>query len=447
VRAYVRGTFQSLHVRNYRLFATGQLISLIFGWVQITAQDWLVLQVSHNSPSALGVVTALQFTPMLLFTLYAGTLADRFDKRVLLMIVNSAWLVLATLMGLLVLSGSVRLWQVDVFAAAWGAVSAVESPVRQAFVSELVDRTLLPNALSLSAAAFNTARIVGPALAGGAIAVLGTGSAFVVNAVSYVFPLLAIMRMRPAELYRDPAAARPSPGDAGLLDGLRYVRGRPDLVLPLLLMLVISLAGFNYQLTLAVLAKNVFHAGAATFGLLVTALAVGALSGALAGTRRRVRPSVRLVLGAAAAFGVLGTLSGLMPTYLLTALILVPTGFSQIFLAQAASQRIQLGTEPHMRGRVMALYLLAFLGTNPIGAPIVGWLAAAFGARASIWLGGVISLAAAGTAVAAQLRRSGTRLRLRLVPVPRLSVYDPAAQAAAGPAAERKRVAVPTGGA
>src|SRR6266568_759954 len=200
VRVFVRSTFQSLQVRNYRLFATGQLISLIFGWVQITAQDWLVLQVSHDSPSALGVVTALQFSPMLLFTLYAGKLADRFDKRYLLMAVNALWLVLAALMGALVVSGAVQLWQVYVFAALWGTVSAVETPVRQSFVSELVDRSLLPNALSLSAATFNTARILGPALAGVTIAALGTGTAFVVNAVSYVFPVVAIARMRPGEL-------------------------------------------------------------------------------------------------------------------------------------------------------------------------------------------------------------------------------------------------------
>jgi MFS family permease len=420
VRAYFRSTFQSLQVRNYRLFSTGQLISLIFGWVQITAQDWLVLQVSHNSPSALGVVTALQFTPMLLFTLYAGKLADRFDKRLLLMVVNAAWLVLAGLMGVLVISGAVQLWQVYVFAALWGTVSAVETPVRQSFVSELVDRPLLPNALSLSAAAFNTARIIGPAVAGLAIAGLGTGTAFVVNAVSYVFPLIALLRLRPNELHREPG--RVDSADARVIDGLRYVRRRRDLLLPLVLMLVLGLVGFNYQLTLAVLAKNVFHSGAVTFGLLTTALAAGALVGALAGTRRRTRPSVWLVLGAAVAFGVLGTLSGLMPTYLLTAAILVPTGFTQIYLAQAANQRVQLGTDPEMRGRVMALYILGFLGTNPIGAPLVGWFAEAFGPRASIWVGGVVSLAAAGVALTLELRRSGARIHLQLVPTPKLSV-------------------------
>ncbi len=407
-----RATFQSLRVRNYRLFATGQLISLIFGWVQITAQDWLVLQVSHNSPSALGVVTALQFTPMLLFTLYAGTLADRLDKRLLLMIVNAAWLVLASLMGLLVISGAVQLWQVYLFAALWGTVSAVETPVRQAFTSELVDAPLLPNALSLSSAAFNTARIVGPALAGVAIAALGTGSAFLVNAASYAFPLIALGRMRPADLYL--SRLRPAAGETRVADGLRYVRRRPDLLLPLAVMFVIGLVGFNFQLTLAVLAKNVFHTGAATFGLLTTSLAAGALAGALSGTRRRTRPSARLVVGAATVFGVLETTSGLMPTYLLTAAVLVVTGFAMIYLAQAANQRVQLGTDPVMRGRVMALYTLAFLGTNPVGAPLVGWFAEAFGPRASIWAGGLISLAAAGVALA--VTRANPRVSVNVVP-------------------------------
>jgi MFS family permease len=405
VRAYFRSTFQSLHIRNYRLFATGQLVSLIFGWVQITAQDWLVLQVSHSSPAALGVVTALQFTPMLLFTLYAGKLADRYDKRRLLVLVNSVYLVLSGLMAALVLSGTVNLWQVYVFAALWGTVASLETPVRQSFVSEMVGGTLLPNALALSAATFNTARIFGPALAGVLIAALGTGSAFLVNAASYAFPLVALYRMRPAELYRADRTGRVPAADARVVDGLRYVSRRPDLVLPIALMLVIGMLGFNYQLTLAVLAKNVFHTGAVTFGLLTTALATGALGGALAGTRRRARPSVWLVLGAAVGFGVLGTLSGLMPTYGLTAVVLVPTGFAQIYLAQAANQRVQLGVDPELRGRVMALYILVFLGTNPIGAPLVGWLAETFGPRASIWLGALASLAVSLAALAWRLRR------------------------------------------
>jgi MFS family permease len=414
----VRSTFQSLHVRNYRLFAIGQLISLIFGWVQITAQDWLVLQVSHNSASALGVVTALQFTPLLLVGLYAGKLADHLDKRLLLMVLNGAWLVLSALMGVLVLSGTVTLWHVYVFAVLWGTVTAAETPFRQSFIHELVGPTLLPNALSLNAASFNSARVIGPAIAGFAIAGLGTGSAFLANAASYVVPVVALSLMRPAELERVP---RPV-ADTRVVDGLRYVWRRPDLLLPIALMLVIGMVGYNFQLTLPVLSKNVFHTGPTTFGLLVTALALGSIGGALAGSRRRERPSVFVVLGGAVAFGILGTLTAFMPTYPLTALLLVPTGFSMIYLAQAANQRVQLGTDAAYRGRVMALYFLVFMGTNPVGAPLVGWVAQVAGPRAAIWLGTTISLAVAVIALAVRLRRSGERIRLQLVPVPKLYV-------------------------
>ena len=423
MRARLRSTFQSLSVRNYRLFAIGQLISLVFSWVQITAQDWLVLQLSHDSPSALGVVTAFQFTPILLLTLYAGKLADRFDKRRLLVMTRALYLVLAGLMGALVTTGAVRLWQVFVFAVLWGTVTAIETPARQSFVSELVGRPLLPNALALSAATFNSARVLGPAIGGLAIAIFGTGTAFVVNALAYIAPLIVLFMMRPGELHRDGlAVGRVAADEAKVSDGLRYVRHRPDLLLPLGLMMVIGLVGFNFQLTLAVLAKNVFHTGAASFGLFTTALAIGALGGALAGSGRRARPSVWIVLGAVVAFGTLETAAGLMPTYLTTAIVLIPTGFFMIYLAQAANQRVQLGVDAELRGRVMALYVLVFMGTNPIGAPMLGWLAESFGARASIWLGGLISLLVGGAALAVRLRMAGARVRLRLVPVPRFYV-------------------------
>ncbi len=427
MRAQLRSTFRSLQVRNYRLFSIGQLFSLIFGWVQITAQDWLVLQLSHNSGTALGTVTALQFSPVLLLSLYAGKLADRFDKRVLLLIVNCAWLVLAGVMGVLVVSGAVTMWQVYVFAALWGSVSAIETPARQAFASELVGHALLPNALSLASAAFNTARVIGPAIGGLIIAGLGTGAAFVVNAFSYVAPLIALGMMRVGELHRDglhegPVRAR----DARVIDGLRYVWRRGDLLLPMALIMVTGLLGFNFQLTLALLAKTVFHTSAASFGLLTTALALGALGGALAGTGRRQRPSVWLVLGAGVAFGAFETLVGLGPDYLAVALLLVPTGFFMIFFAQAANQRVQLGVEPDVRGRVMALYIMVFLGTNPVGAPLIGWLSETFGPRSSIWVGGLASLLVAAVALAARLRMAGGRIKVRVRPAPRFYVVvDP----------------------
>ncbi|MFE9190678.1 MFS transporter [Micromonospora sp. NPDC007208] len=422
MQAKLSTMFQSLQVRNYRLFASGQLIKLIGVWMMFIAQDWLVLELSNNSATALGVVTACQFTPVLLLTLLSGRLADRYDKRVLLFAANAFWSLLALGMSLLVLTDLVQLWHVFAFAALLGTANAVETPVRQAFVSELVGTSLLPNALSLNAAVFNSARIVGPAVAGLAIAAFDVGPVFLFTAVSSIAPLVNVVRMRTTELHREALLPRDERASARVVDGLRYVWRRPDLLLPMAIMSVIGMSLFNFQLTLAALAKTVFHTGAASFGLFSTALAVGALGGALSGTGRRSRPSVWLVLGAAIACASFGTMVGLSSAYWLVVVLLVPTGFSMVFFAQAANQRIQMGVDAAFRGRVMALWVLVFLGTNPVGAPLIGWVAEHFGAGASIWMGGLISLAAALTALTWQLRHSGARLRFRVLPMPRFYV-------------------------
>ncbi|MFF3867464.1 MFS transporter [Micromonospora sp. NPDC001898] len=425
MQAKLSTMFQSLQVRNYRLFASGQLIKMIGVWMMFIAQDWLVLQISGDSATALGFVTALQFAPVLLLTLISGRLADRYDKRLLLFVANVFWTVLAFGMSLLVFTGLVELWHVFVFAALLGVANAVETPVRQAFVSELVGTSLLPNALSLNAAVFNSARIVGPAVAGLAIAVVDVGPVFLFTAVSSLAPLANVVRMRPAELYREALPPVGERNSARVVDGLRYVARRPDLLLPMAVMSVIGMSLFNFQLTLAALAKTVFNTGAASFGLFSTALAVGALGGALAGTGRRSRPSVWVVLGAAIGCAVFGTLVGVVPAYWMVVTLLLPAGFFMVFFAQAANQRVQLGTDAAFRGRVMALWVLVFLGTNPVGAPLIGWVAETFGAGASIWIGGLISLATALIALAWQLRRSGARLRLRILPMPRFYVVSP----------------------
>ncbi|MFI6785257.1 MFS transporter [Micromonospora sp. NPDC050276] len=422
MQAKLSTMFQSLQVRNYRLFASGQLIKLIGVWMMFIAQDWLVLELSNNSATALGVVTACQFTPVLLLTLLSGRLADRYDKRVLLFAANAFWSMLALGMSVLVLTDLVQLWHVFAFAALLGTANAVETPVRQAFVSELVGTPLLPNALSLNAAVFNSARIVGPAVAGLAIAAFDVGPVFLFTALSSVAPLVNVVRMRTAELHRDALLPRDERASARVVDGLRYVWRRPDLLLPMAVMSVIGMSLFNFQLTLAALAKTVFNTGAASFGLFSTALAVGALGGALSGTGRRSRPSVWLVLGAAIACASFGTLVGLSSAYWLVVVLLVPTGFFMVFFAQAANQRVQLGVDAAFRGRVMALWVLVFLGTNPVGAPLIGWVAEHYGAGASIWMGGLISLAAAVIALTWQLRHSGARLRFRVLPMPRFYV-------------------------
>lgn len=422
MRTRVSKTFQSLSVRNYRLFATGQLVKLIGVWMMFVAQDWLVLDLSDDSATAVGITVALQFTPILLLTLLGGALADRYDKRKLLLAANAAWSSMSVLLALLVVSGAVQLWHVYAAAGLLGVAHAIENPARQAFISELVGNTLLPNALALNSAVFNTARIAGPALAGGAIAVAGLGPTFLIATVLAISPLVSLTRMRPVELFREPAPAQR--GRTRITDGLRYVWRRPDLVLPMALVMVVGAAGFNFQVTLPVLSKVVYQTGAAAFGLLAAALAAGSLAGALAGTWRRERPSAYLVLGAAVAFGVCSILVGFANPYWLVLTLLLPTGFFAIFFAQAANQRVQMGSDPAFRGRVMALYVLVFLGTTPLGALAVGWWAERFGAESAIWLGGVASLITAVAGLAWQLRHRGERLQIRLLPLPRVSVVS-----------------------
>ena len=422
MRAVLSTTFRSLQVRNYRLFATGQLVKLVGVWMMFTAQDWLVLELSHNSPGALGIVAALQFLPVLLLTLWSGKLADRFDKRKLLIAANAAFAITAIVFATLVASGVVVLWYVFLFAGLLGIANAVETPVRQAFVSELVERPLLPNALSLSAATFNTARIAGPALAGVALALFNTGPVFLIATALAIAPVVSYARMRPLDLYRDISAGPSAASDTKIIDGLRYVRSRADLMLPMVLMAVVGMIGFNFPVTLAALAKINFHAGPSSFGLLTTALAVGALGGALAGSARRSRPGVYVVIGAAIAFGLLEFAVGFAPSFIAAMILLVPTGFFSIYLAQAANQRVQMGVDGQYRGRVMALYVLVFLGTTPIGASLAGWWGEHFGVPSSIWGAGLVCFLASAGALVWQLRTAGERLSLSVHPRPRLTL-------------------------
>lgn len=342
---------------------------------------------------------------MLLLTLYGGRLADRYDKRQLLAVANLAAGALALVLSLLVFAHEIRLWQVYALALGLGIVNAVEVPTRLSFVGELVGPELLPNASALSAAYFSVARVVGPALAGVLVTAVGTGWVMLANALSYPLTVLALRLMRPEEIRRAPRGqARPR-----VSDGLRYVAGRPDLVLPLALVAVVGLVGLNFQLTLPLLAKTVFHADAAAFGLLSSAFAAGSLLAALAGTGRRHRPSGRLVIGSALAFGALESLAGWAPSFGVAMGLLVLVGFAAIHFAQAANHRVQLGGDPHYRGRVMALYTLILQGSTPLGSLLVGWLSGHWGARSGLVLGGLGSVLAAACALPAErrLRRAG----------------------------------------
>ena len=380
-------TFRSLRIRNYRLFAFGQVVSLTGTWAQRIAQDWLVLELSHNSGVALGITTGLQFLPVLLFGLWGGVLADRYDKRRMLIAVLSVMALLALLLAGLDLSGAVQLWHVFVLAFALGLTSAVETPVRQAFIVEIVGPEDLGNAVGLNSASFNSARIVGPAVAGLVITAAGTGWVFLGNAVSFVFVIASLVAMRVEELN---PVQRLVKAKGQVREGLSYVRSRPNLLVPMVLVAVIGMFGLNFQITLALVAKETFCRGAGSYGLLTSALAAGSLVGALRSAGRSGRPPTRLLFGSALAFGLLEVLVGLAPTFTVMAVLLVPTGVAVLTFSTTANAMVQLGSDPALRGRVMALFVLVFLGGTPIGAPIVGWLAETFGPRSSLVAGGAI---------------------------------------------------------
>ncbi|MBO0825144.1 MAG: MFS transporter, partial [Actinobacteria bacterium] len=369
-------TFGSLRNRNYRLFAAGQVVSNTGSWMQRVAQDWLVLQLTHDSGTALGITTGLQFLPMLVLSLWGGAIADRYPKRRILMLTQTVMGVLALVLGILSLTGLVRIWQVYALAFCLGLATVVDNPTRQAFAVEMVGTEGVPNAIALNSAVFNLARIAGPAVAGGVIEFLGLPAAFLLNAASYGAVLIGLKLMRPAELHPARRAAR---GPGQLREAISYVRARPALWMPMIVVFFVSTFGMNFQVTTALMSRTVFHTGAGAFGLASTVLAAGALGGALLAARRS-RPNLRLLLTTALAFGVLEILTGVMPGYLTFLIALAPTGLAMLTFTTAANASTQLATAPDMRGRVMGLYMLVFLGGTPLGAPLVGWIAAAYGA-------------------------------------------------------------------
>ncbi|MDK3257209.1 MFS transporter [Blastococcus capsensis] len=414
--------FRALRVRNFRRYASANLLSLTGTWIQRIGQDWLVLQLSDDNGVALGLITALQFGPSLLLSMYGGVLADRYAKRRLLLISQALMGLLSLVLGVLVATGTVELWHVFVLAGALGSVSAVDVPVRQAFVSEMVGPALLTNAVSLNSTIFNGARLVGPALAGLLIAAASgdTAPTFFINAASFAFTIVALAGMRADELLPSPPVAR---GKGQLRAGLAYTWAHPDLLLAMGLAFVIGTFGFNYQVTIALMARETFELGAAAFGLLSTAFAVGSLTGALLSTRRSARPRQRFLVGSAVLFGVLTVVSGLMPSYASFALLLVPTGAAALVFSVATNSFVQLGVDPQMRGRVMALYFMCFMGGTPVGAPLVGWISEHFGAPWGLILGGAVCVVAGlGAAVwlardrsvRVEVQRAPLRARLRI---------------------------------
>ncbi|WP_020502114.1 MFS transporter [Sciscionella marina] len=391
-----RAMFGSLGERNYRLYASGQVLSLTGVWMQRVAQDWLVLDLAHGSPTALGFAAALQFIPTVLLSLWAGVLADRMDKRKLLLVLESVLGLCALVLGLLTVSGTVVLWQVYVLCFALGVGTAIETPVRQSFVVEMVGKSQLTNAVALNSMTFNLARMVGPAIAGVMITAVGSGWVFLINAATFVGVLGGLWLMDPKRLYLPERVPR---AKGQLREGLRYVSKRADLITLLVLVFFISTFGLNFYVTLALVARNVFSSTASAYGLLSTLLAIGTLTGAVLAARRSGRgsPRLRVLLGGALVFGVLEAIAGLMPTLWLVGLVLVPTGAAMLTFTTAANSTVQLSVSPAMRGRVMGIYMLMMLGGNPIGGPVSGWLAAQFGGRAPMVVGGIIAVLVACT--------------------------------------------------
>jgi MFS family permease len=383
------GMFAALVERNYRVYLTGAFVSNIGTWMQRVAQDWLVLQLSGGSALAVGITTGLQFLPMLLLSPYAGVIADRFNKRQILKITQS-WLALcAAVLGVLAITGVATTEQVYVIAFAFGLGTAFDNPARQSFVSEVAGVDHLPNAIGLNSATFHAARIVGPAIAGLVIAQVGSGWAILSNALSYVAFILALVIIDSRLLHPAPRTPR---AKRQLREGLAYVHSRIDILLVLCVMFFVGTFGLNFQMTTALMAQQQFHLSAEGYGILGTLLAVGSLAGALIAARRRSRPRPQFVVGMAITFGLVEIATGLAPSYQVYAAALPVMGFVTLLTMTAGNASIQLGVDPRLRGRVMALYIMLLMGGTPVGAPILGWLGEAMGPRWTLIGGGAVTV-------------------------------------------------------
>ncbi|TBW33805.1 MFS transporter [Siculibacillus lacustris] len=386
------GTFRSLKVFNYRVWALGSLVSNVGTWMQRTAQDWLVLaELTDHSATAVGIVMGLQFGPQLLLLPWTGYAADRFDRRRLLIATQAASGILALVLGLLVVTGFVQLWHVYGLALLSGCVNAVDGPARQTFVSDLVGDDDLSNAVALNSASINVAQMVGPAVAGVLIAVVGSGWAFLINAASFGAVLVSLGFLRVAELHPNARAGR---ARGGLVDGFRHVRSRPDLIVILGMLFLVGTFGLEFPIFISTMSTGVFHGGADQYGLLTSVMALGTLAGALLAARRE-QPRFGLLPLTAAIFGLGFAFAAIAPNVWLFGAALVVVGVSILTFTNSTSSLMQLSTEPVMRGRVMALRLAIGVGATPIGAPIVGWVADAFGPRWALGVGAASGFAAA----------------------------------------------------
>ena len=400
-------TFSSLAVYNYRTWAIGAIVANMGTWMERTAQDWLVLtQLTDNSAIAVGVVMALQFGPPIALLPITGYVADHIDHRKILLVTKSVIGVLALLLGILTITGVVELWQVYIFAGLLGCTTAFDSPARQVFVSALVDRENLANAVALNSASFNMARMLGPGLAGLLIAVVGTGWVFVIASGALTGVIIALLILDTDTLRREERAKK---GAGGIVEGFRYVWHRPDILIVLVIVALFGTFALNFPIYIATMATEVFHKGAGEYGLLSSVMAIGSLGGSLLAARR-AHPRVSLLMAAAAVFGVAGTVAAMMPGYWSFAAMLIIVGLSAQTLTTSANSVVQLSTDPEVRGRVMAIYVGIIMGGTPLGAPVIGWVADTYGARWGLIVGAAAGFACALAGVIYQVKYRNLRV-------------------------------------
>lgn len=399
MRAWADGTFAALHNANYRRYFAGQAVSLVGTWMQTVAQGWLVLELT-GSGTALGLVAAAQFAPLLLLAPYGGLLADRMDKRRVLIATQAALGLIALTLGVLVVAGAVELWMVVALAFALGVTTAIDNPARQAFAQEMVGPSRVRNAVTLNSILVNAARAVGPAVAGILIATTGTGVCFLVNAVSYVAVLAALISMDVSALQPSPRAER---ARGQVREGLAYVGRTPDLLVPLIMLALVGTLTYEFSVVLPLLARGPFGGGPGTYGLLTSAMGAGAIIGGLV-VAGRGATGLRPLTAAAAMFGTAVLVTAAAPTAVVAAGALVVVGATSIAFLATGNTTLQLAADPRFRGRVMALWAVAFLGSTPVGAPVIGAVSEHISPRGGLVVGGVACLTAAAIGLLAQSR-------------------------------------------
>jgi MFS family permease len=381
------GSLRSFKHRNFRLFFAANMVSNVGTWAQRVAQDWLVVTDLHKGGSALGVVTGLQFLPMLLFSLYAGSLADRLDKRKLLILTNAGGGITAAILGWLIIAHKVTMLEVFILAFCLGLFGALDTPVRQSFTSELVGKSDIANAVSLNSANFNMGRLIGPAVSGILIKYFHTGPSFLLNAGSFLLVIIGLSLMRPDELHRLPKDDK----DRKIVEGLRYIRGRTDLIAIISTVFFASTFGLNFQIFNALISTKIFHKDEGVFGLIGSVIATGSLLVAIVSTRLDRKRKPQFIMTFSSIFGLLLIVQATMPTYLTFAFVLPFCGFFALTTMISANTYVQTTTPHELRGRVMGFYILVFLGATPVGSPLIGWLADVIGVRETVALCGAIT--------------------------------------------------------